>query len=225
LARLHRAEQPYTQEYKDDPKVVKLDLAIYWHRQFCRECNGRLGALNEDGLELMKSLTMGEALALTFEDQRIVAGWVLRTCLSMEFAVRQPPKYRDQTSPWWPDPAYYLTVDELPRDMTVCIGGHKTPSADEPDTTALIDVSDYALEFFGETYIRHLTLWRFAAQLVVGEDAGSFVSFPEECGHIARIWPPKDEAVTWPRPYEYNDEGVRRLGNSFVIDISGSSSG
>ncbi len=214
LTRLLRNDAPYIQEYKGYPKTLKLDLAIYWHRAFCRECNGHLGTLNETGLALMKRVAKGEALSLTPEDQRTLTGWFLRTCLSLDFAIRQSQSYKDQTMPWRPNPEHYLAQDELPPGTALRIGGYD--SSPERIGGKPIDTSGYLTTFLPPGYLRHLTLWRIVGQLMVGEGAVLCPNLPEDRGHLVRIWPPKHDTVIWPRPREYDEAGVKMLGDRFL---------
>ncbi len=85
-----RAEEKRVfRSYVGELKSTQFDLVVFMHRPFCDTCNQRLGRLNKPGLPLMKRLTKGDPLTLTLMDQRKVAGWFLRTSLSMDFAVQR----------------------------------------------------------------------------------------------------------------------------------------
>ncbi len=217
LARLHPTDGPFTQEHNGDGRLVKIDLAIFWHRRFCRECNGALGGLNEPGLELMKRLTNREGLTLMARDQRVLAGWVLRTSLSMDFAVHENLTRKIHDARWQPDPARYLARDDLPPNTVVRIGGYKAPQSEEADPFAITEAAEYPPTLLRLAYVRHIVLWYFVGQLMVGEDAITSNNYPEDCGHLVRIWPPKHDLVSWPRPCHYDESGVNMLGSRLLL--------
>jgi hypothetical protein len=170
---------------------------------------------------LLKQMLDGESVRLTYDDQTLIAAWIVKTIFMLQLH-RTTPRPRKPYSP----SLYheFRKAGRPPSSMQVWVGYKYVrdlpvePPKPIPQRTTFQQIPTTDLRASGcnstAIFVKHLVAQVLHCHL---RDVAGLANTGETIGVLRLIWPPSLNPLDWPPPFGLEDDDMDRIGRQFML--------